>query len=210
MAPQKSWFTIDGQLDPIEFDGPSFFRFPMELAEFVIERFSNPDAVVLDPFCGFGTSVVAAQALGRVGIGLEHDEKHFRFAADRVKPPSRVIQGDALRIAHYEFPPADLIFTSPPYTSFREWTDDGFAHYWQDFEAIFVSLQARLKPSGRLVVELSNVRDQDGTIRPVAFHGARILANHYAFVGEYARCNTGEEQAGPGFDHAHLLEYALR
>jgi DNA modification methylase len=77
MAPQKSWFTIDGQLDPIEFDGPSFFRFPMELAEFVIERFSNPDAVVLDPFCGFGTTVVAAQALGRVGIGLEHDEKHF-------------------------------------------------------------------------------------------------------------------------------------
>ena len=83
----KTWFTIDGTLEPIDFSGSSFFRFPLELAEFVVARFSNPGDWVLDPFCGFGTTLVAAQNLGRQAIGFEKDPQRGVFAAKRVLPP---------------------------------------------------------------------------------------------------------------------------
>ncbi len=38
----RSWFAVDGRLDPIDFDGASFFRFPEAVAEFAIQRYSDP------------------------------------------------------------------------------------------------------------------------------------------------------------------------
>lgn len=44
---------------------------PLALADRLIEASSNPDDVVLDPFCGCGTTVDSAQALGRRWIGID-------------------------------------------------------------------------------------------------------------------------------------------
>ncbi len=44
---------------------------PLALLERIIEASSNPGDVVLDPFCGCGTAVVAAQSLGRQWIGID-------------------------------------------------------------------------------------------------------------------------------------------
>jgi len=44
---------------------------PLALLERIIEASSNPGDVVLDPFCGCGTAVVAAQQLGRQWIGID-------------------------------------------------------------------------------------------------------------------------------------------
>lgn len=44
---------------------------PEALLERVIEASSNPGDVVLDPFCGCGTAIVAAQKLGRRWIGID-------------------------------------------------------------------------------------------------------------------------------------------
>jgi DNA modification methylase len=44
---------------------------PLALLERVIEVSSNPGDVVLDPFCGCGTAVVAAQKLDRRWIGID-------------------------------------------------------------------------------------------------------------------------------------------
>jgi len=40
--------------------------------------------VVLDPFCGSGTTLEAAQAVGRHGIGIDLDERNATLARDRV------------------------------------------------------------------------------------------------------------------------------
>lgn len=47
---------------------------PMALLERIIQASSNPGDVVLDPFCGCGTAVAAANKLGRrwVGIDITH------------------------------------------------------------------------------------------------------------------------------------------
>ncbi len=44
---------------------------PLALLERIIEASSNPGDVVLDPFCGCGTTVDAAQKLGRSWIGID-------------------------------------------------------------------------------------------------------------------------------------------
>lgn len=44
---------------------------PLVLLERILEASSNPGDVVLDPFCGCGTALVAAQKLGRRWIGID-------------------------------------------------------------------------------------------------------------------------------------------
>jgi len=44
---------------------------PVALLERIIKTSSNPGDVVLDPFCGCGTALVAAQKLGRRWIGID-------------------------------------------------------------------------------------------------------------------------------------------
>jgi site-specific DNA-methyltransferase (adenine-specific) len=44
---------------------------PLALLERIIEASSNPNDIILDPFCGCGTTVAAAQKLGRRWIGID-------------------------------------------------------------------------------------------------------------------------------------------
>src|SRR6476660_2906591 len=72
---RRSWFAVEGSLEPIDYDGLSFFRFPEAVAEHVVDRYSAPGDWVIDPFCGFGTTLVAAERLGRHAVGCEVDER---------------------------------------------------------------------------------------------------------------------------------------
>ncbi len=44
---------------------------PLKLLQRIIKASSNPGDVVMDPFCGCGTTIHAAQALGRRRIGID-------------------------------------------------------------------------------------------------------------------------------------------
>jgi modification methylase len=58
--------------------------FPFKLAHRLIRMFSFWQDTVLDPFCGTGTTMLAAMKAGRSSIGLEIDEKYWAMAADRL------------------------------------------------------------------------------------------------------------------------------
>ena len=59
--------------------------FPEELAYRLIRMFSFTGDTVCDPFCGTGTTLVAAGRAGRNGIGVELDAAYARYAARRLK-----------------------------------------------------------------------------------------------------------------------------
>lgn len=66
-----------------KFDHPA--GFPIALAERCIGLHGVKDALVLDPFLGAGSTLVAAERLGCRGIGIEIDPHYARTAAERVR-----------------------------------------------------------------------------------------------------------------------------
>lgn len=65
---------------------------PLPLLERIIRTSSSPDDVILDPFCGCGTTVDAAQRLGRRWIGIDITY----LAVDVITKRLRHTYGDAL------------------------------------------------------------------------------------------------------------------
>jgi site-specific DNA-methyltransferase (adenine-specific) len=57
---------------------------PSELVVQIIEKYSNPGDLVLDPFLGSGTTAVAAIRTGRRYIGFELDPNYFEIAQKRI------------------------------------------------------------------------------------------------------------------------------
>ena len=57
---------------------------PVALYERIIEASSNPGDVVLDPFCGSGTTLVAAERLGRGWIGIDSNASAVETATGRL------------------------------------------------------------------------------------------------------------------------------
>lgn len=58
---------------------------PIELMRWCIEQIPPPCDVILDPFCGSGTTGVAAVKLGRKFIGIEIHEPYFDIAIRRIQ-----------------------------------------------------------------------------------------------------------------------------
>jgi site-specific DNA-methyltransferase (adenine-specific) len=58
---------------------------PVELMAKVIQIHSDPGDLILDPFCGSGTTCVAAKMLGRRYIGIDISPEYCAIAEERLK-----------------------------------------------------------------------------------------------------------------------------
>lgn len=99
--------------------------FPIALARKVIELFTHRGELLLDPFVGSGTTLVAARDANRNAIGFDLQEKYIDVCKSRLAQISffgetqqLAIQDDARNIFEYIEPETiKLIFTSPPYAN---------------------------------------------------------------------------------------------
>ncbi len=69
--------------------------FPLELASRLVRMFSFTGDTVLDPFCGSGTTMVAALKNERNSIGVEIDPDYCRMSARYLKVESNDLFSDA-------------------------------------------------------------------------------------------------------------------
>jgi site-specific DNA-methyltransferase (adenine-specific)/site-specific DNA-methyltransferase (cytosine-N4-specific) len=58
--------------------------FPIALPEFFIKLMTLPEQVVLDPFMGSGTTLLACEKLGRFGIGIDMKPEYCELAKRRL------------------------------------------------------------------------------------------------------------------------------
>jgi len=102
--------------------------FPISLARRVIELFTHEGELVLDPFAGSGTTLLAAQDAGRNAVGFDLHTRYTDLARQRLSNDSSAplfsrtrqlaICDDARNIHGYLRPDTvKLIFTSPPYAN---------------------------------------------------------------------------------------------
>jgi adenine-specific DNA-methyltransferase len=81
---------------PWEYSGNRFH--PTEKAVSVIEQliwaFSKPGDIVLDPFCGSGSTLLAARKSGRRYIGIEKDPRIYETLRTRLSLPEKSRSGE--------------------------------------------------------------------------------------------------------------------
>jgi site-specific DNA-methyltransferase (adenine-specific) len=86
----NTWFipydTVQSKAE--KFHHPS--TFPVALPRWCIRLHGRDNAVVLDPFMGTGTTVVAAELEGARGIGIESDPSYVTIAQERVAASGEV------------------------------------------------------------------------------------------------------------------------
>jgi len=110
--------------------------FPESLVKEFILFFTKGGQLVVDPFLGTGSALVACLEVDRCGVGVEIVEKYAEIAKKRVEevlsqkrgrklltgeevPWAEVICGDSKMLSRIwkerSYPPADYCITSPPY-----------------------------------------------------------------------------------------------
>ena len=100
--------------------------FPISLSKRVIELFTHQGELVLDPFVGSGTTLIAAQDLNRNALGFDLQEKYIKICEERLNSNvdlftntwQMAIQDDAINIPSWiKSESLSLIWTSPPYAN---------------------------------------------------------------------------------------------
>jgi DNA modification methylase len=100
--------------------------FPISLSKRVIELFSHQGELIIDPFVGSGTSLVAARDLNRNALGFDLQERYIEVCNERLNANSNLfsnskqlaINDNARNINKYiSKDKISLIWTSPPYAN---------------------------------------------------------------------------------------------
>ena len=92
---------------------------PRALLERIIAASSNPGDVVLDPFCGCGTAVDAAQKLGRQWIGIDITHIAIGMIEDRMRSGYDGIQFETIGVPK-DLASAEKLAADDPH-QFQQW-----------------------------------------------------------------------------------------
>ncbi|MDP3487744.1 MAG: site-specific DNA-methyltransferase [Bacillota bacterium] len=174
------WSDVDKSLEEKRQKHPAMF--PVALAQRVIECFSHVGDIVLDPFLGSGTTLLAAAATNRKGLGIELSPEYYALACNRLGygvNEHRLINGSAFALEQYVEPSSvDLCFTSPPYWDilkqrrsadhrevrhYGERNEDlgsvsDYAEFVELLGQVFDKVYTTLKPGGFLVAIVMDMR----------------------------------------------------
>ncbi len=103
--------------------------------------------------------------------------------------------------------------TSPPYMNWGDIEDPlsayqvegkGYQAYLEGLSGVFRQVQELLKPEGKLVIEVANLKSRAG-VTTLAWDIGRLVAGIMKFDGEVVVC---WDHYGYGYDHSYCLVYS--
>lgn len=183
---------------------------PTMTQEFV-EFFTKEGGLVLDPFAGIGSSLVACQRSGRFGYGVELKTEYYNTMLKRVPEFSEnIVNGDSSEISNYFRPNMfDFSISSPPYwdvlnrstKDFKKDRDargldssysddrrdvgniDDYENFLDKVSSIYLDIYDLLKPNAYIVVIVKNVK-KEGKFYPLAWDLGKRLSEKYELKDE--------------------------
>ncbi len=198
----------------------------------IILKYSKPGELVLDYFCGAGTTAVEAKLLGRRCIGIDINDKAIKLAYQNIDfkvdtsqltlsddqfPPNiygpQLLVGDARNLSNIENDSIDLICAHPPYSDIIHYTDckagDLSFYDIDNFLREMVKVAAEsyrvLKPGRQCAILIGDMRRQKHVV-PLGFE----LINIYLDVGFKLRELIIKRQHNcktTGFWYANSIKY---
>lgn len=184
-----------------------------------IRHFSRPGDTVLDPFCGFASTLLAAHLEGRAGLGYEIEPARVALARERLERHMTERQ----RVVAGELPadgdtPIDLCLTNLPYFG-CDWHGEhagqlyasaDYTGYLQQLAGLFRRIARRLREGRYCIVMAQNISLGEHCL-PQAWDVARVLADYLQPCGErlllYPKAPHPLAALDPRNDRSH--EYAL-
>ncbi|MBU0778416.1 hypothetical protein KKF82_09180 [Patescibacteria group bacterium] len=131
----KQFFTDESITHPAKMN--------LNLLRWILENYTEPGEVVLDPMAGTGSTIILATLMGRHGIAVEYEPRFCDMIRANMElterqttltPKGRMtcIHGDARELSKL-LSGMDTIITSPPYADTKrggEADDDAMAERW--------------------------------------------------------------------------------
>jgi DNA modification methylase len=161
-------------------------HFCESFAAAVVERYSRPGDLVVDPFAGNGTTPAVAARAGRRTWATEIDPERADLARRRSGPAAEIVTADIRAMGPADLPSeVALILTSPPYmtatdhpenplTGYR--THDGDYHrYLAELGSVIARLTDTLLPGGHLVVNVADPVDEGHPATPLVHDFRRLV-----------------------------------
>jgi DNA modification methylase len=132
----------------------------------VLQRYSRPGDLVLDPMCGSGTTLDVARDLGRRARG-------FDLAPHRAD----IERADARKLP-VESGTVDVVFLDPPYSDHIKYSDDARcigkvsaydSKFYQEMKKVFAECLRVTRPGGVLAVYVCDYFERKKGLAPVGF-----------------------------------------
>ena len=190
-------------------------RFSDNLVRHFLQHFTQERDIVLDPFAGFGTTLMVAEAMGRIPYGIEWDAQRANYIRSQLRHPDHIIHGDAQQLNTYGLPAFDFSITSPPYMRKNDTEDPltgyalegrGYSAYLQDLRGIYLQMAQLMKDHAHVVIEVANLKAPDSVTR-LAWDIADVVSEVLHFEGEVV---IGWDTYGYGYDHSYCLVFTSR
>lgn len=145
----------------------------------LLQRYTRKDDVVVDPFCGSGTTLDVCADLDRKGRG---------FDLHKIHPDVEIADARALPIADGS---VDFIFADPPYSDNLKYSDDercigrlsAFqSGYFESMEAVFNEFFRVLKTRRYLAVYVADVQQKKRGFVPIGAMFIHMLSHSFEVV----------------------------
>lgn len=196
MPINKSWFVISSKKAELKGFTDAHVRFSPALAEKFISSYTKNGDKIFDPFSGFGTTLLAAKKLDRIGIGVEYDEKKVEWLKPQLPPPHRIIHGSSLNLKNLKIPKIDMVFGSPPYmrnfdkqSPLSNYTKrGGYEQYLKGMGRIYSQIKTITKKNAPIFIEIETTFDKNHPATPLAWDVAKVVSKHLFFEREFIQC----------------------
>ncbi len=154
--------------------------FPLQLVRRLASIYTFPGDLILDPFAGSGSTLLAAVDEGRRAVGMDISQEYVDICRSRLGDrPGKIVCGDARDLGQHVSPGSvDLCVTSPPYWNIlsRKRSADGkqirdyeqevgnlggvasYRGFLEQLRDVFSCVFTALRPGCRLAVVVMDIR----------------------------------------------------